>query len=421
MKILRHVWQMIRQNRLFTAIYIFGTALAIATVTVIAVIFWAKVAPGYPEYQRDKTTYLQFSLLEHNNEGWMSSGRLSYDAIHNHLADLRNAKVKSAVYDNWEDHYIQSMTGEDDFKATAKPTDTSFFDIYTFKFLAGKPFSDADFESGLPVAVITDKTARKAFGPTPYRELIGREISLDFRKYKISGIVKEGTPTEFWSYGNIYYPYTTIRGYEKSESPWLGNYELIIIYDDLDDLRAEIENIVSRYNNSTEQYTLSLFNQPVSHTEYVLGSQGRREDFSLWGFISDFAGLLLCLLLVPALNLSGMIAGRMRGRSSEMGLRKSFGATPGTLMAQVLWENLILTLLGGILGFGFAYIALKCGITEFLNDDIDKVSVVTDEMIMAPAIFAFTFAVCAILNLMSALIPAYRSLRRPIVQSLKEK
>ena len=78
-------------------------------------------------------------------------------------------------------------------------------------------------------------------------------------------------------------------------------------------------------------------------------------------------------------------------------------------------------MLGGILGFGFAYIALKCGITEFLNDDIDKVSVVTDEMIMAPAIFAFTFAVCAILNLMSALIPAYRSLRRPIVQSLKEK
>lgn len=201
----------------------------------------------------------------------------------------------------------------------------------------------------------------------------------------------------------------------------MGNYELIIIYDDLDDLRAEIENIVSRYNNSTEQYTLSLFNQPVSHTEYVLGSQGRRGNFSLLGFISDFAGLLLCLLLVPALNLSGMIAGRMRGRSSEMGLRKSFGATPGTLMAQVLWENLILTLLGGILGFGFAYIALKCGITEFLNDDIDKVSVVTDEMIMAPAIFAFTFAVCAILNLMSALIPAYRSLRRPIVQSLKEK
>lgn len=49
MKILRHVWQMMRQNRLFTAIYIFGTALAIATVTVIAVIFWAKVAPVYPE------------------------------------------------------------------------------------------------------------------------------------------------------------------------------------------------------------------------------------------------------------------------------------------------------------------------------------------------------------------------------------
>jgi len=189
----------------------------------------------------------------------------------------------------------------------------------------------------------------------------------------------------------------------------------------MESLKNEAKAVVDRYNSSQDEYELSLLQYPVDHTVYSLGDQGYDDEFTIGNFLLGVGVILLVLLLVPALNLSGMISGRMEERLAEMGVRKSFGATPGTLMAQVLWENLILTLLGGILGFGFAYIALKCGITEFLNDDIDKASVVTDEMIMAPAIFAFTFAVCAILNLMSALIPAYRSLRRPIVQSLKEK
>ena len=46
--------------------------------------------------------------------------------------------------------------------------------------------------------------------------------------------------------------------------------------------------------------------------------------------------------------------------------------------------------------------------------------VVTAEMVFSPVIFTFVFVVCCILNIMSAFLPAYRSLRRPIVQSLKE-
>lgn len=422
MKILRQVRQTLCQNKLFSAIYIFGTALTIATVTVIAVLLWSSVTPVYPEYRRDSTTYLQFSMLYANTQGWQRTGRLGYDAVHRQLAQLEHAKTISAVYEDWNDHYISSTTGGDNFKATVRPTDTSFFDVYRFDFLAGGPFSEADFESGLPVAVITDKTARKAFGPIAFSELIGREITLDFRKYIISGVVKEGSASGRWSYGNIYYPYTAIAGYDTTEHPWVGKYEMIIIYDDLDALRAEVRDIVMRYNNSQDEYTLSLFNQPVSHAEYTLGSRGRENDFSIWWFVSAFSAMILCLLIVPAMNLSGMIAGRMRSRSAEMGVRKSFGATRGTLIAQILNENLILTLLGGIIGFALAYSALKCGITDLIaNDDMDKATAITDEMIMAPAIFIFTFVVCAILNIMSALVPAYISLRNPIVKSLKEK
>ena len=63
---------------------------------------------------------------------------------------------------------------------------------------------------------------------------------------------------------------------------------------------------------------------------------------------------LLVLLIIPAINISGMIGGQMDRRLAEIGVRRSFGATRGHLTRQVMFENLILTLFGGIIGFAIA-------------------------------------------------------------------
>ena len=49
--------------------------------------------------------------------------------------------------------------------------------------------------------------------------------------------------------------------------------------------------------------------------------------------------VIAILLLVPAVNLSGMTLSRMRRRMAEIGVRKAFGATGGELMRQVFFEN----------------------------------------------------------------------------------
>ncbi|MDE6371641.1 MAG: ABC transporter permease, partial [Duncaniella sp.] len=55
---LRQAWQLLRQNKLFSAIYIVGTALAIASTTIFAIIYYARLAPIYPEYQRDRMAFI---------------------------------------------------------------------------------------------------------------------------------------------------------------------------------------------------------------------------------------------------------------------------------------------------------------------------------------------------------------------------
>jgi putative ABC transport system permease protein len=55
----------------------------------------------------------------------------------------------------------------------------------------------------------------------------------------------------------------------------------------------------------------------------------------------------LFVMLLPTLNLVNVNITRIMERSSEIGVRKAFGASSRTLVYQFIVENLILTFLGG--------------------------------------------------------------------------
>ena len=124
---------------------------------------------------------------------------------------------------------------------------------------------------------------------------------------------------------------------------------------------------------------------------------------------------------LKAIELDGTAVYEGERLHRETGERKWSGATRGRLLGEVLWENLLLTVVGGVIGFLFAWLLLNAGIANLLAEgDYGVYAVVTAEMVLSPVIFVFAFIICCVLNVMSALMPAWRSLRRPIVQSLKE-
>ena len=66
--------------------------------------------------------------------------------------------------------------------------------------------------------------------------------------------------------------------------------------------------------------------------------------------VRQLAYVLQAQLFIPALHLGGLISSRMDRRLGELGVRRAYGATSRMLVNQVLWENLLLTLLGGVAG-----------------------------------------------------------------------
>jgi len=137
---------------------------------------------------------------------------------------------------------------------------------------------------------------------------------------------------------------------------------------------------------------------------------------------------MLLFLFLPAINLSGLVSNRMEARRPEMGIRKAFGAKQGTLLSKVLFENLVLTLCGGAVGWVLSWIFIcvmrnnvlfKLLFQKWGQKSIDFGF--DFQMFFTPTLFLVCFVCCAVLNLMAALIPAWRSLRSPIVESLNQK
>lgn len=421
--------ELMRQNKLFTGIYIFGTALAIASTTILAEVIYLDVAPIYPDTNRANVYYLNNSSFKGKNSKSKYVSSYSFKAVNEWFYTLKNVRVVSAEIRSGGIVTVKHNYKNYEFRGAY--TDVNFFDIYNYRFVEGAPFSKSDFDGELRKAVISDETARELYGTET--NAVGKTLRIGYNDYTVCGVIEEPSVIAGESFAEIIVPYTTQKHYrfEHGEIAFLGSFDIKFLVEDkaqAEALRAELVDIFNRFSNSDPDWEIELNDlNLISATRRSVDLDGWEEFFSSAGGIMLLIGVFI-LLLIPALNLSGMISSRMEMRKLEMGVRKSFGATRSSLLKQVMWENLVLTIIGGIVGIVLCWLIIyACKDLLFVSyigeyASITNVDInITAEMIFAPAVFLFSFGTCVILNVMSAYIPAKRALRRPVVEMLNDK
>lgn len=431
---LTQAFTLLKQNRLFSMLYIVGTGLAIVMTVIVAVVYYVKLAPIYPEENRKNTLYLTHVSFKSEQESRTYQSALSYRALQEWIYPLKNVVAVSARFSNAMDYYVQPADRSGDFRPALKLVDPAFFRIYALQFLEGHPFTEADLASGIHTAVISDDLARRLFGAT--EGVVGRSFSMDYVNYHVCGVVRGASFLTRQSYAQVYVPYSIESNYKDpvvSSFPYCGLFDVTFLVKDnaqAKALRAEIKDLTRRVNTQYKgQWQMELWEQPTSHVLSVFKDYPADTSFSSWKVAGRLILWVLVLLVVPSLNLNGLIASRMESRLPEMGVRKSFGASRSALLSQVMWENFFLTLVGGLLGLLVAWIMLYVGrewifmLFDSWPMDIPEGAnlYVSSEMLFAPVVFLIAFLLCLVLNLLSALWPAWMSLRKPIVYSLYEK
>lgn len=421
---------MLKQNPQFSSLYIAGTGVAIALVMVLAVLYYVKVGDIYPEVNRHRMMVaLSAHMQDAEDPSYNTTWNYSISFIKECFYPLEGVEAVSAISDN-EAGMVKPETSKRPFSVILKYTDSAFWRVFEFRFLQGNAFTEADFQSGLPVAVVSDELARRVFGTT---EVVGRELLLNNRRYRICGVAASPSYAMKLSYAHVWLPYTCNPGMMKGNQMMdvLGGFHVAILLPSAagaEAVKKQVEEYVRKFNLLPHDgYKLIMHDQPYMHWRSLF-YKGHTDDLDYMRIFRQIAVWLLLLLLVPALNLSGMIASRMERRLPEMGVRKAFGATGGRLFSQIVWENLLLTVLGGLLGLllSFAMILFAQNWLLTMLDggttlQYDGAQGVTWDMLFNPVLFLFTFLVCVVLNLVSALIPAYLALKKDIVYSLSKQ
>ena len=420
-----------RQNKLFTSIYVAGTGLSIAFTMVLFIIYYVKFAPVYPEYNRDRTLVInKMSAASKGEEKWNScSGGVSPKIAEwvkelPHLDHVGMTSISPSIAGNT----VLLPVSNEQLEVTTGYVDAGFWHVFTFRFLNGEPFDEASVKAELPIAILSESLAKRIFAST---DVVGKYLSYNGKDLRVTGVVADASGTTPATAADLYVP--LYYGGENHPHPHaMGLSGSVYIYmtatskDDLETLRAEVIDVLERRNQEDEKWTHFWMEQPdVWWKNTFRETCNSAPDIA--GAIRGILYMLLALLFIPAINLCGMISSRMEERMSELGVRKAYGATNASLITQVLTENMMLTFVGGLVGLALAYLVAWSGsewIFHLFSEWVDTSGVpptYTAEMLFNPTLFLLVFGLCIVLNLISALVPTVLALRHSIIYSIQMK
>ena len=146
----------LKQQPLLTTISVLGTALTICLIMVVVMQQQIKTVPFAPESNRNRLLHVK--QMSVGNKTW------SDDGSSNGPMGIKTAKGCFEGLKTPEEVSIYSIPGTMQVSLSrgvrtgvdALETDGAFWRIFDFSFIDGKPYSDVEAKSGLPVAVITE-------------------------------------------------------------------------------------------------------------------------------------------------------------------------------------------------------------------------------------------------------------------------
>ncbi|RZM29550.1 MAG: ABC transporter permease [Pedobacter sp.] len=397
----------LRRRKFFTFISLFGISLTLTIVLTATALLENVMSPSYPDYNRERSLYIQRIALTNTKEGWFNSNSASYNFINRYVSTLKTPeKIAFFTYGTSTNAYVNNKK----ILLEVKYTNDVYWEVTNYQFLSGKAYTKEQISNAERVAVISERTRKAYFGDE--EDIIGENIEVDNVNYRVAGVVKGVPSTNRNFFGDVYLPYTVSKtGYD--DQGLMGNFGVVLVAkskEDMPAMRTEYKKMLSKIPMEKD------YDRLYAHADTLWEDLSRRffgnDDEIGFGKMMVMVSLyLLLFLLLPTINLVNINITRIMERSSEIGVRKAFGASSKTLVYQFLVENVILTFLGGLIGIILSYIVIylfnQSGFTPDFNLRLNF------------SVLALGLFVCLIFGLLSGVYPAWRMSRLNVVSALK--
>ncbi|NEU07631.1 FtsX-like permease family protein [Flavihumibacter sp. R14] len=395
----------LKRRKFFTFISLFGISFTLTILMVATAYIDKLVNDPYPDAKRDRSLYV--NKLEQKMKDGRQSGPLSFYFLDHYAGSLKiPAKVAISSMSRATNTYVNNKK----IVINYKYVNSDYWDVLEYDFVEGKPFSKQQIANGEHVTVISEDTKKEYFGETG--SVVGKYIEADNVKYRINGVVKNVPVTAYQFFADIYLPYTVSKTDYKDKA-YHGEYIAILLAKneaDVPAMRKEYEQMISKVPLPNKDITKMYSHANSYLVSYVnVGS----EDTSGIAYVITAIGLFaLLVMLLPTLNLVNINITRIMERSSEIGVRKAFGASSRTLVYQFIVENLILTLIGGLIGVLLTFIVIRVLNNAQLIDNL--------YLTINFTVLLYALAICVFFGLFSGVYPAWRMSKLNVVTALRQ-
>ena len=390
------------RRKFYTFISLFAISFTLVILLVATAIIDYTVAPLPPENKLDRTLGVYYMDMIGPNAQW--NGNPGYGFLNKYVRGLPKVEKFSICS---VERAVTSFKDGVEIKSMLKRTDGPFWEILEFTFLEGRPISDDDEHNANFVCVINGATRQKFFGNQP---AVGKFLEADRQRFQVIGVVENVSPMRHVPYADIWVPNSTSPQVDEKEK-LMGNHIGLLLAQDSRDfplIKKEFQARLPQVQMLDREYE-RMQGSPDTHLEGLARAAVDEDNATL--LIAVILFLMLLFMLLPTINLININISRILERSSEIGVRKSFGASSWTLVGQFIVENLALTAIGGVLGFI---------ITELVLQSLNTSGLIPyAHLTLNLRMFAYGVVMILVFGLLSGVYPAWRMSRIQPVLALK--
>ncbi|MFV8331931.1 ABC transporter permease [Flavobacterium sp. XS2P14] len=282
------------------------------------------------------------------------------------------------------------------------PSSHEFIDIQGLEFETGRFYNESEANSGSSVIVLGNEIAKSLFeGAEP----IGKNVRLYGKRFTVIGVLKKEGAGLFGDSNDTtaYIPVNFVRQLYGDNNDSLTN--AIIIKPekgvDMDAFKSELSQKLRGYRGlkagEIDNFFINVFS---GFTDLIDGILGQMNVVG-W-IISGFS------LLVGGFGIANIMFVSVKERTNLIGIQKSLGAKNRFILFQFLFEAIILSVIGGIIGLLLVWI-----ISLILTNALDF------EFVLSAGNIILGTGLAAIIGLISGILPAISASKLDPVEAIR--